>query len=244
MRPPQRDSFPAAEPWRAKVLIVEDDAAQAALARHLVEAVGAKVVGVATTGDDAVAQAAHADVILLDYQLEGTMTGLDVLREVRQRRIRAAVIVNTAHGSERVAAEALRLGADDYVIKDDAFTEMLPRVLNRVLRIHEVERALAEAEAQLLRAERRAAIGEITIAVSHEMNNPLMALRTQLELLKLDGAMLSPAMRANLDSALQQVDRITIVVRQIAKHDHESSTTYVGGMKMTDLLGGQSAGTP
>ena len=244
MRQTQPALFPPAEPRRARVLVVEDDAGQAKLARHLVEAAGAEVIGVARTGQDAVDQAAHADVILLDYQLEGSMTGLDVLREVRQRRIHAAVIVNTAFGSERVAAEALRLGADDYVIKDDAFVEMLPRVLSRVLRIHEIERALAEAQAQVLRAERRAAIGEITIAISHEMNNPLMALRAQLELLKLDGAELSPVMRANVESALEQVERITIVIRRIASHDHEASTTYVGGIKMTDLAGGQSAGTP
>lgn len=244
MRPTQPLAFSAAEQLRARVLIVEDDTAQAKLARRLVEASGAEVVGVAKTGHDALAQAALADVILLDYQLEGSMTGLDVLREVRQRRIPAAVIVNTAYGSERVAAEALRLGADDYVIKDDAFVEMLPRVLSRLLRIQQVERTLVEAQAQVLLAERRAAIGEITVAISHEMNNPLMALRTQLELLKLDGATLSPATRTNVELALQQVHRITIVLKRIAAHDQETSTTYVGRTKMTDLSGGQSAGTP
>jgi len=243
MRATQPVSFSAGERLPARVLIVEDDTAQAKLARRLVEACGAQVVGVAKSGQDALAQAPHADVILLDYQLEGTMTGLDVLREVRQRRHHAAVIINTAFGSEQVAAEALRLGADDYVIKDDAFVEMLPRVLSRILRIHEVEQALVEAQAQVVRAERRGAIGEITVAISHEMNNPLMALRTQLELLRLDGAELSPGMRTNLEVALQQVDRITAVLKRIAAHDQETSTTYVGKTKMTDLSGGQPAGT-
>lgn len=227
---------------RARVLIVEDDTAQAKLVQRLVESAGPEVMGVVKTGQEALGQAPHADVILLDYQLEGTMTGLDVLREVRQRRIPVAVIVNTAHGSERVAAEALRLGADDYVIKDDAFVEMLPRVLSRVLRIHEVEQALADAQAQLLRAERRAAIGEITVAISHEMNNPLMALRTQLELMKLESA-LPPATRKNVDEALAQVDRLTTVLQRIAEHDRESTTAYVGKTRMTDLSGGESAGT-
>lgn len=229
---------------RARVLIVEDNTLQAKLVQQLVEAAGAEVVGVVKTGPEALGQAPHADVVLLDYQLEGTMTGLDVLREVRRRRLPVAVIVNTAHGSERVAAEALRLGADDYVIKDDTFVEMLPRVLGRVLRLREVEQALAEAEAQLVRAERRAAIGEITVAISHEMNNPLMALRAQLELMKLDGSALPPATLKSVEAAIAQVDRITAVLQRIAEHDQEQTTTYVGKTRMTDLSGGQSAGTP
>lgn len=228
----------------ARVLIVEDNTLQAKLVQQLVESAGAEVVGVVKTGPEALGQAPHADVVLLDYQLEGTMTGLDVLREVRQRRLPVAVIVNTAHGSERVAAEALRLGADDYVIKDDTFVEMLPLVLGRVLRLHEVEQALAEAEAQLVRAERRAAIGEITVAISHEMNNPLMALRAQLELMRLDGSALPPATLKSVEAAIAQVDRITTVLQRIAEHDREKTTTYVGKTRMTDLSGGQSAGTP
>lgn len=219
----------------ARILIVEDDAAHAKLTARLVELAGLRVVGSVPTGEAALALASEADVILLDYRLEGPLTGLDVLRELRRRGLPASVVVSTGHGSERVAAEALRLGAEDYVIKDSAFAQLLPPVLGRVLRMREVEHALAEAQEQVIRFERRVAIGEIVVALSHEMNNPLMALRAQLDLLGLDRGALPAQGRAALAAALEQVDRIAALLGRLGELDREAATTYVGRTKMTDL---------
>jgi two-component system NtrC family sensor kinase len=98
-----------------------------------------------------------------------------------------------------------------------------------------VERALADAQQQVVVAERRAAIGQVAVAISHEMNNPLMALRTQLELLKMDVAQLPDAVRKNVDDAIAQVDRIAAVVKRVAEHEHQAAVTYVGKTKMIDL---------
>ncbi len=217
------------------MLVVEDDPAQARLVEAVAQSIGLVSCGVAATAEAALGMAAGADIILLDHRLDGGMTGLDVLREVRARQLEAKVIVMTAHGSERLAAEALRLGADDYLVKDTQFAELLPQVLRRVTHLRRVELALARAQDQVVVAERRAAIGEITVAISHEMNNPLMALRTQLELMRLDVASLPSPLRANLEAAIEQVDRITAVVKRVAEHDRDASVSYPGGRRMTDL---------
>jgi DNA-binding response OmpR family regulator len=218
-----------------RVLIVEDDPAQARLVEVLVSAAGLASVGTATGTVAAVELAPQADVILADYQLDGDSTGLDVLREVRARRLPASVVVMTGHGSERVAAEALHLGASDYIIKDENFAQLLPEVLARVIRVRAMERALAAAQESLIRAERRAAIGEIVVALSHEINNPLMALRAQLDLLRLDEAALPPAGRAALDVAQGQFGRIAELLRRLRELDLEEPTTYVGATRMTNL---------
>jgi len=217
------------------VLVVEDDAAQARLVQMLVATAGLSCVGPAASAELALELAPQADIILLDYRLEGDRSGLDVLREVRRRGSVASVVVMTAHGSERVASEALHLGANDYIIKDEAFAHLLPDVLARVVRMREIERALAEAQQSLIRAERRAAIGEIVVALSHEINNPLMALSAQLELLNLDTRALPPAAQAALALARTQVVRITELLKRLAELDREQATTYVGGTRMTDL---------
>jgi DNA-binding response OmpR family regulator len=219
------------------VLVVEDDPAQARLVQLLVTGAGLTCVGTAAAAEQALELVPQAEVILLDYQLEGQRSGLDVLREIRGRGSVASVIMMTGHGSERVASEALHLGANDYIIKDEAFTQLLPEVLARVVRMREIERALAEAQQNLIRAERRAAIGEIVVALSHEINNPLMALSAQLDLLTLDTASLPPGGRAALEQARAQFARIAGMLKRLTDIDLEQSTTYVGGTRMTDLTG-------
>jgi DNA-binding response OmpR family regulator len=219
----------------ARVLIVEDDAAQARLVQALVAHAGLAAADTAPSAEAALELAADADVILLDYRLEGDRTGLDVLREIRRRGLPALVVMMTGHGSERVAAEALQLGANDYIIKDEAFAELLPTVLARVVRVREIERALEEAQQSLIRTQRRAAIGEIVVALSHEINNPLMALQAQLDLLRLDEAALPPGGKAALAQARMQFIRIAELLKRLRELDHEATTTYVGGTRMTDF---------
>ncbi len=229
---------PAAAPAAAAaVLIVEDDPAQARLVQLLVAGAGLGCLGVARDAASALAQAARADILLVDYRLEGEATGLDVLRDVRRRGLPATVIMMPGHGSERVAVEALRLGASDYIIKDENFAELLPGVLARVAHLREMERALAAAQESLIRAERRAAIGEIVVALSHEINNPLMALTAELDLLRLDASRLPSAGAASLARAREQLARIAALLKRLREVDLEAPTTYVGGTRMTDLKG-------
>ena len=225
-----------------RVRIVEDDPAQARLVQLLVTNAGLAVTGVVATAEAAVQLAPEADIILMDYRLEGGRTGLDALRDLRAAGRLASVIVMTGHGSERVAAEALHLGATDYVIKDESFTALLPEVVARVERMREIERRLAAAQANLIRAERRAAIGEIVVALSHEINNPLMALSAQLDLVRLDERALPPSGRAALTTAREQLVRIADLLKRLADLDREQATTYVGETRMTDLARGTDGG--
>ncbi|MGH7561721.1 MAG: response regulator transcription factor [Gemmatimonadales bacterium] len=67
------------------------------------------------------------DLVILDLRLPG-MTGLEVLRTVRDRGITVPVLVLTAQDAVGHKVEALRSGADDYVTKPFAFEEVLARV--------------------------------------------------------------------------------------------------------------------
>ncbi|MGC8873655.1 MAG: response regulator [Chloroflexia bacterium] len=80
------------------------------------------------------------DLILLDLRLPD-MTGLDLLHLLTSEGYDIPVILVTAYGSEMIAAQALRLGVRDYIIK--------PFTLDEI--VESIERALAE---QRLRNER------------------------------------------------------------------------------------------
>ena len=61
-------------------------------------------------------EALRPDLVLLDYMMPG-MSGLDVLRELRNSESDVPVVVMTAHGSIEVAVEAMKLGAYDFIVK-------------------------------------------------------------------------------------------------------------------------------
>jgi signal transduction histidine kinase/CheY-like chemotaxis protein len=123
---------------RAEILVVDDDADDAelirlAFARHeppyRVTAVDGGAACLAALADRPIA------LLVLDYRLGGE-TGLDVLARVRAREFRVPAVIVTGQGSEQVAAEALRAGAADYVVKAAGYRDSLPAVAASVLARH------------------------------------------------------------------------------------------------------------
>jgi DNA-binding NtrC family response regulator len=105
------------------LLVVDDEAAaryalcQAFQAQH-------RVVEAGTTGE--ARERLRADrpaVVLLDYNLPGE-DGLSLLREIAAGDEAPAIIMITAHGSERVAVEAMKAGAYDYLAKPYELDEL------------------------------------------------------------------------------------------------------------------------
>ncbi|KAB1453788.1 quorum-sensing sigma-54 dependent transcriptional regulator LuxO [Vibrio panuliri] len=99
------------------LLMVEDTASVAALYRSYLTPLGIDI-NIVGTGRDAIDSLAFRtpDLILLDLRLPD-MTGMDVLHEVKQQNPDVPVIFMTAHGSIDTAVEAMRHGAQDFLIK-------------------------------------------------------------------------------------------------------------------------------
>ena len=131
-----------------RVLIVDDDEDMHRLLRSRLEARGHTVESV-ESGEDALMRLGeiNPDLIFLDLAMAG-LTGLDVLDILRARGLDIAIILTTAYGSEQVAVEALRRGADDYLRKPFDRTEF-QAVLDRTLRRLELSRQNALLQAQL-----------------------------------------------------------------------------------------------
>jgi len=111
-----------------KILVVEDDRTVGPyVVRGLAEQ-GFQVDLVAD-GNEALAASARAtyDLLVLDLRLPG-LSGLDVLRTLRDRGNATPILVLTAQDAVDFKVQALRAGADDYVTKPFAFEELLARV--------------------------------------------------------------------------------------------------------------------
>ncbi|MCZ2805031.1 response regulator transcription factor [Modestobacter sp. VKM Ac-2983] len=126
-----------------RVLVVEDEVnLAAAVARGLrAEGFGVDVAGDGVTGLERALSGGHA-AIVLDIMLPGR-SGYDVLRELRARQVWTPVLMLTAKDGEYDIADALDLGADDYLTKPFSFVVLVARL--RAL----ARRAAPERPAQL-----------------------------------------------------------------------------------------------
>ncbi|MGH7287109.1 MAG: sigma-54-dependent transcriptional regulator, partial [Myxococcota bacterium] len=118
-----------------RVLIVEDEAGIRLALTGLLRREGYEVIQ-CERGDDALARlgAEAFDFVLTDLALGTGPSGLDVLRLTKERQPETPVVMITAHGNEKIAVEAMKLGADDYVPKpfdNDEIRLVVRRALER-----------------------------------------------------------------------------------------------------------------
>ena len=111
-----------------RILIVEDEHKIANSLRDGLEQAGF-AVDVAYTGTDGydLAVTEDYDLILLDLMLPG-MDGAEICRNLRIEDIQVPILMLTAKSSLDDRVEGLKIGADDYLTKPFAFTELLARI--------------------------------------------------------------------------------------------------------------------
>jgi DNA-binding NtrC family response regulator len=129
----------------ARILIVEDEGAIRLALRGLLKRDGYQV-DLAESGEGALDkfQQAPFDLVLTDLALGRGKSGMDVLESVKAQRPETAVVMITAHGSEKIAVEAMKAGAEDYVPKPFDNEEI------RVVVGRSLERTRLERENRLL----------------------------------------------------------------------------------------------
>jgi PAS domain S-box-containing protein len=126
------------------VLLVEDEPGHAELARRAFdERPGEFVVTIAETIEQArsVLRGSFPPQIVVSDWLLPDGEGLDLLRGEAPAAM-PPVVIMTSHGSERVAVEAMRAGAVDYVVKSELALADLPHLAERAVRLQRVEQTL------------------------------------------------------------------------------------------------------
>jgi len=96
------------------------------------------------------------DCIVVDHFLP-CLQGVDLCKDLLAASVQLPMVILTGFGSEQVAAEALKAGVDDYIIKDSdsAYLQMMPMVIIEVVVAHRERLAAAEAERSLLESRER-----------------------------------------------------------------------------------------
>ncbi|MFC1553288.1 response regulator [candidate division KSB1 bacterium] len=109
-------------------------------------------------------QADNFDIAVLDYKLPGK-TGLELCKIIKDKNIDLPLIISTGGGSEKIAVEALKIGVDDYIVKDaeQSYLELMPLIITEVCNRHDerIARKKAEEEKEKLIVELKNTLEEL-----------------------------------------------------------------------------------
>src|SRR5580698_4720770 len=156
------------------VLLVEDNAGDARLLREMfsTEKPGSFELTHLLRMGEAIIHLAKGDVdvVLLDLGLPDTH-GLETVRQAHAVAPSVPLIVLTGLDDEALAGEAMKEGAQDYLIKGQIENRALPRALR-----YAIERHRMQTETDLIRTQQLQFKDEFLSHVSHELRSPLTAI--------------------------------------------------------------------
>ena len=132
---------------QVRLLLLEDEPEHIEMLRQFLELTGDYCLEAVTRIVDFWFRLAETDydAILLDYHLADG-NGLEVLYALNARQIKTPVIMITGHGDERIAAQAIRSGAADYITKSHNYPEILPETLRGIIAAARQRQAQEAAE--------------------------------------------------------------------------------------------------
>ena len=112
-----------------RILVIEDEHKIARALKRALEQ-ESYAVDVSYDGDDGYAMATTEpyDTMIIDQMLPGSYNGIDIIRDMREKKIHTPVLMLTALGSVSDKTAGLDSGADDYLVKPFAIEELLARV--------------------------------------------------------------------------------------------------------------------
>jgi PAS domain S-box-containing protein len=133
-------------PFRARILLVEDDPGVARLEQVRLERAGF-AVATAATAEEGLEQVATGaiDLIILDQRLNSGTSGLEFFRQVKESGHNVPAILVTGLNDENLLLEALRAGVRDFVPKTPNFLNHLEPIVIRVLDQVRTERELEKS---------------------------------------------------------------------------------------------------
>ena len=212
---------------KKKVLVVDDNRDTVRIIRDALEGAGFSVTS-AYDGREALERVHEEtpDLMILDLMMP-KMSGYEVCNEIRKdpRTKELIILMLTARSDIDAKIQGIEGGANDYLVKP-----VEPReVVSRVRRFLATEGAYQEK----VLLERLEAIGQISLTVRHEINNPLAVICGQAQLL-LQRRDLPEEVRSKLRIVYEMGLRISEIIKQLDQVQ-DKTREYIRGEKMIDI---------
>ena len=154
--------------------------------------------------------------VLVDYYLS-EMTALELAKEIRNLKIDVPLVFIASGKDFKLAVEAMKLGVEDFLVKDEIVESVLPRTLLNVLNRVQLKKQIAMVEKnKILGQKRNEAIKELVVTICHEFNNPLAAIKISTDIIsrqKLNAT--DRAVIQELDNNIRGIEKEIIKLRDI-----------------------------
>jgi CheY-like chemotaxis protein len=226
------------------ILIVEDEPAVAQSFQHILKRsleynYLVKNVTSAEEALESVKKVGTFDVVLLDYYLPG-ITGGDFLRALRTRDQDTVVIVISASQDYRIVHDVFKLGADDYITKEELTN---PYVLEKAI-LAGLEKREYQKEASRIEIARQRidAITTIIRTVHHELNNPMAIIDLSLNKLISSPETSNSQFKTQIKEIQENVDRMSDILRRLLNFRDEMYNEELRGLKLFALPEKPSSG--
>jgi DNA-binding response OmpR family regulator len=220
-----------------RVLVVDDDPTIVLLLEHVLEGLG-WTYDTAADGEEAweMWQKDKHPLLVLDLEMP-KMDGFEVCRLIRKAQPTRETYVLVVTGRDKAAdlEAVLAAGADDYITKPTSGQRLTARLRIAERRMdNDVQRR--QVEEMLRQSQWLAGIGEATVGLQHEINNPLTGLLGTAELMLMD-AKDAGRPTEDIEMILQQARRIGELVKRLGELRDPKSVHYREGSpaKMLDL---------
>ena len=152
-----------------RVIMIDDHALFRVGLQGLLEQRGIEVIAAVAEGAEGIklAQEMQPDIILLDLRMPD-MNGLEVLRKIKEKEIKIPVVMLTTSNEEQDLVEALRNGAQGYLLKDMEPDELVSALRDIEKGKNVVAQGLTDVLARMVQGE--------PIAKKNNKNNPFSEL--------------------------------------------------------------------
>ncbi len=205
----------------AKILVVDDEKEIRDFLSKALTIIGGYKVDVAIDGEEALKKIENDkfDLILTDLKMP-KIDGLQLIKEVSQKRPEILMVLMTGHGTIDSAIEAMKEGASDYITKPLNIDEMILRLKKvleekqRFLRMKDYIEQLEKANKELKRIDQ--VKSEFVSIASHELRTPLASIKNAIQLmLKGKTGEINEAQNKFLTMADRNINRLTNILNNL-----------------------------
>jgi PAS domain S-box-containing protein len=202
------------------ILIVEDDKALNKLIKIKLEELG-YIVYQAYDIDSAYKIFLNNEklLLLLDYKL-GNESCSVLLSKLGKIQEQLYFIIMSGHGDEKLAVEMMKLGARDYIVKDTNIVELLPNIIERIVKQVDVETEFSKTKESLEKSEQK-------------FRNLFEKSRDAILILDLQGNI--------IDANLKSLRKLSYEKEQLLKKDIQSLVSQKESANITKIFDNESA---
>ncbi len=169
------------------------------------------------------------DIILMDFFLPGR-NGLDIARELLQRKIGIPIVFLTVNKDFDFALDVMKLGVEDYFVKEEIASPVLPKAIINIVEKHRLRKEQVAVE---ISQQRLKAIHQTLGSVLHDFETPLREMSAEAE--RLAASSLGKSHPNYINIIAENTRRIIGKLEKLKALKVDRTIKYIKDIDMLDL---------